>query len=114
MEGIKTYTQKFRLGIDDLKSEVPFWIDDWGVEHWYLHFGWTKEEYNADKGAYAAKIRIENEEYIEKLNSQGKLGTIAENHIHFKMNPLFDSPTPISKSFESHKMIFIDTSDYNQ
>jgi hypothetical protein len=126
MSEMKSYGFKRRRGYDDLVLEYAWIGNSQGdesvsnsVEH-CLNNSWMtyvfgkdvpKDDQEAINKEVERRKKI-NQEYIEKLKSEGRYGEEYEITIHLKHNPLFDTPnregTLAWEDNTKSKVIFID------
>jgi hypothetical protein len=81
-------------GFTDYKATIrKGYLGDFGHE-WWTEADWENHR-----------------QYVEEIKATGEYGKEVEITIRLKDNPIFDQPKPFS--FESSRMIFIDTEKYN-
>ncbi len=121
-KNLKTYSCTRKKGIDDLICEYAFIGNSQGDESCSniagdFAGGWHSFTFDCDPYDQEAinkeseRRKIKNLKYIQELKDKGEYGKSYEWTIHIIHNPIFDNPTPIKPSLESHRMIFIDESE---
>lgn len=97
MNQYKSFSIKKVHGVDDLKSIYPY-SDEWGTFRPAFN-DVTEKWYKQNMDTYKQRVTDWNNQYIEKLKSEGKYLTEYTTHFNFRSYPEFDTPSPQFSDF---------------